>query len=96
MNQEDRSIPSAVTLGRRTPTFSYETVPAGLLGVHHTTTWAELVVLTGSVLFRERSTDWSSTATADKSVVIVPNRRHHIEPSNDAEFYVQFYDCVPN
>ena len=44
-------IPATAVKGRRTPTFSLDTVPAALTRAHVTTTWAEVVVLAGSVLF---------------------------------------------
>ena len=47
-------IPATAVKGRRTPTFSLDTVPAALTRAHVTTTWAELVVLAGSVPLRRR------------------------------------------
>lgn len=88
----ERSIPASTTIGRRTPTFTAATVPPGLLAAHHTTVWAKLVVTAGSVRFADEEPPWKTTATAGRPVVIVPNRAHHIEPSADAEFHVQFFD----
>lgn len=92
MTKGERAIPAEASKGRKTPTFTSNTVPAGLLGTHHTTGWAELVVISGSVAFVEHSPEWHATAASDSPVVIRPNQRHHIDPSTDAEFYVQFYD----
>ena len=92
MTKEGRAIPAEASEGRKTPTFTSNTVPAGLRGTHHTTGWAELVVVAGSVAFTEHSPEWHATATPEFSIVIIPNQRHQIDPSADAEFYVQFYD----
>ena len=80
--------------GRRTPTFTDESVPPALLKDHRTSAWAELIVTAGSVRFEETESRWAATATPGKSVVIVPDQFHHIEPDAAAEFYVQFYDLT--
>ncbi|MCY4630618.1 MAG: DUF1971 domain-containing protein [bacterium] len=84
-------IPAAAVPGRRTATFTATTTPAGLLRDHLTAVWAELVVLAGSVLFVDE-TSRRITATPGRRVTIVPRTRHHVEPADDAEFYVQFYE----
>ena len=78
-------------MGRRTSTFNAVTTPAGLLRDHLTVVWAELVVLVGSVLFVEE-TSRRIVATPGSCVVIVPGVRHRVEPAEDAEFYIQFYE----
>ena len=89
-----RVIPPAAIPARRTSTFTSETVPKGLLRAHLTTAWAELVVLEGTVVFVDE-TALEIVATPANRVAIVPGRRHHIEPEENAEFYVQFYDLDP-
>ena len=84
-------IPATAVPGRRTPTFTAATTPAGLLRDHLTTAWAELVVLAGSVLFVDE-TSQRIVATPGRRVTIVPGTRHHVEPAPGAEFYVQFYE----
>lgn len=59
-----------------------------------TSTWAELVVLDGSVLFVD-DTPRRVRAAAGERVPIVPGIRHHIEPAHDAAFYIQFYERTP-
>lgn len=89
----NRELPQGVVPGRKTSTFTVSSVPPALLKAHHTTVWAELVVLEGSVEFTYESTPPSvKTAAPGKSVVIVPNQKHHIKPGETASFYVQFYD----
>ena len=84
-------IPATAVRGRRTPTFSLDTVPAALMREHVTTTWAELVVLAGSVLFVDE-TQRRIVASPGSRVAIVPRVGHHVEPDASAEFYVQFYE----
>ena len=88
----DRSeVPATAVRGRCTPTFTLDTVPAALTRAHVTTTWAELVVLAGSVLFVDE-TSRRIVATPGSRVPIVPGVRHHVEPDASAEFHVQFYE----
>lgn len=88
----DRLIPQGAIVGRRTPTFTAETVPPGLLAAHTTTVWAELVVTAGTVRFSDEDPPWEANASVGRPVSIVPNRRHHIDPTPGAEFHVQFFD----
>ena len=86
-----QEITSTAVPGRRTPTFTATTAPAGLLRDHLTAAWAELVVLAGSVRFVEE-TGRRVTASPGQRVTIMPGVRHHVEPADDAEFYIQFYE----
>lgn len=87
----DRELPTGAEPERRTPDFTAQTVPAGLLGDHRTAVWARLEVERGSVEFVEQATGWQAVASPGEPVVIVPDRLHHIIPSSDALFAVQFY-----
>ena len=87
-----RLIPTVATPTRQTPIWTAGTVPAALLSTHHTSVWAELVVVSGSVTFFDEDPAWEATASADETTVIVPGRPHHIVPADDAEFFVQFYN----
>ncbi|WP_428115244.1 DUF1971 domain-containing protein [Candidatus Poriferisodalis sp.] len=84
-------VPATAVRGRRTPTFSLDTVPAALTNAHVTATWAELVVLGGSVVFVDESPRRIVAAPGSR-VPIIPGVRHHVEPDTSAEFYVQFYE----
>jgi tellurite resistance-related uncharacterized protein len=92
MNDEP-TLPSGLSEARRTPTFTLESVPAALLASHRSTVWAELHVHLGSVRFieleGERRRDLR--VEAGESAVIIPGVEHRVEPSADAEFFVQFY-----
>ncbi|MDE0652619.1 MAG: DUF1971 domain-containing protein [bacterium] len=92
MTSVPQEFPETAVPGRRTPTFTAETMPAGLSRAHVTKVWAELVVLAGSVLFVDESSRRRIDAAPGDRVLIVPGAYHHVEPSEDAEFFVQFYD----
>lgn len=87
-----REIPPTTTPGRRTPRFDAQSVPPALLEAHVTRAWAQLVVVEGFVRFHEASPMLELRATPANAVVIVPDRPHRIEPSENAEFYVQFHE----
>ena len=65
-------------------------MPPALAKDHRTTVWAELVVLEGTVVFVDGTS--RNVIAAGGRVVIVPDTCHHIEPSDDSQFYVQFYE----
>ncbi len=92
MTSTPPEIPPTAAPRRRTRAFTAATMPAGLSRAHVTTVWAELVVLAGSVLFVEEDARRRIRARPGDRVLIVPGTYHHVEPSEDAEFYVQFYD----
>lgn len=90
----ERVLPAGLVIARTTPTWTVDTVPRALLGEHHTSVWAELVVEEGTVGFVEvdgPDAPWEAMAAPGANVVIVPDRQHRIEPSTDARFYVVFY-----
>jgi tellurite resistance-related uncharacterized protein len=92
MNEEQ--LPDGLELARTTPVFSNETVPAALLAAHTVATgfWSRLVVRSGSVGFRfeDRSEEFLRLAVGE-SIVIPPERPHHVEFDEPAEFVVEFY-----
>ena len=87
------SFPEASVEARRTPLFDVASLPAALSKSHRTTVWAELRVQSGAVRFVDLDEDDPRDLrleTGDRAV-IVPGVEHHVEPSTDATFYVQFY-----
>jgi tellurite resistance-related uncharacterized protein len=85
-------LPDGLRAVRRTPDFTVDSVPPGLLSAHTTTVWAQLVVTSGSVVFVDEEDQERAAVRGGVPMVIVPHRRHHIEPEPDAEFFVQFFD----
>lgn len=90
-----RLIPSVTTIGRRTPTFTPDSVPPALLRDHRTTAWAELIVVAGTVDFEQQEPPFRATAAVGRPVVIVPGVAHRVAPGAGAEFHVQFHDLPP-
>ena len=87
-------LPAGVTAGRRTPDFTKDTCPAGLLAAHQAATWAQLEVTEGTVVFADEVTGTRSIGSPGAPVVIAPDNPHHIEPTDDAVFAVQFFDLA--
>jgi len=90
-NAADRCLPPGLVVARTTRTWTPATLPPGLRSVHRAGTWAELIVISGSVEFVEVDSGYSATATSDRVVVIVPERDHYITPSSDASFAIRFH-----
>jgi hemoglobin len=86
-------LPAELIEARRTPLFDAESVPAPLTRSHRTSVWAELRVQAGTV----RYLDLEGPSPRDvrlgpgQTAVIPPGVEHHVEPSTDARFFVQFY-----
>ncbi len=87
------TLPESVQLVRTTPTFSAETVPAGLLRGHEIAagTWGRLRVHEGSVTFVLEGSGESRRLGAGESQVIEPNVTHHVEVEPGASFAVEFH-----
>lgn len=86
-------LPAQLVEARRTPLFDVATLPDALASSHRTTVWAEIRVETGSVRYVDLDGDSPRDERLDSgdSAVIVPGIEHHVEPSTDARFYVQFF-----
>ena len=86
-------LPVQLVEARRTPLFDFATLPDALAGSHRTTVWAEIRVQAGSVRYvdLEGEAPRDERLDAGESAVIVPGVEHHVEPSTDARFYVQFF-----
>lgn len=91
---DERIVPADAVAGRKTPSFTPETVPAALLAAHHTTVWGELIVEEGVVTFVEEDPAWQHRLEAPAVQAIVPHRRHHVEPELNAVFHIQFYESA--
>lgn len=84
-------LPDGLVESRRTPLFDINSVPKGLLNKHLTKTWAKLFVEQGSVIFVDEISQETTVVSNNSSHVITPDIYHHIEPDNEAIFYVVFY-----
>lgn len=90
---DDLELPSGVSLVRTTRLFTAETVPPALLKAHHVATgvWGLLRVSRGSVVFVTETGGDRRAVLAGETQVIEPETPHHVEPTMDAEFLVEFY-----
>jgi tellurite methyltransferase len=86
-------IPSAVAEYKRTPVFDASSTPAGLRKSHTTKAgvWGEIVVVEGRVLYViENEDDASFILSPGVPGAIAPEAPHHVDPYDDAKFFVRF------
>ena len=89
-----RTLPSGVELHSKTGIFTAETVPDKLKSAHSLKagTWGFLIVNRGQVrYFRENKAEPLTIMTDDEPFLIVPEDKHYVRLSDDAEFYLEFY-----
>ena len=89
-----KSLPDTVASYKKTPEFTNETIPKGLLKSHSTKegTWGKIVVLEGSLRYRilEPSIE-EVDLSCEKYGVVEPTILHEVEPLTSVRFYVEFY-----
>jgi len=89
-----KHLPTSLTPYQRTPEFTEDSIPAGLLGAHQTKpgTWAHIVVLEGQLLYRILEPSVSEVhLSAQRPGVVEPEVRHQVQADGAVRFYVQFY-----
>lgn len=87
-------IPKQCVAYKRTPTFSEETVPKGLLNAHQTKagTWGKIVILDGSLRYRILEPEVEDVILDTSSPgVVEPEILHEVKPLGKVSFYVEFY-----
>jgi len=86
-------LPADVSPYKQTSVFDAHSVPEGLKRSHKTKagTWGEIVVEEGRVLYvLEDDDDTTITLVPGVVGVIGPERPHHVEPDDEARFFVRF------
>ncbi|MBA2125513.1 tellurite resistance protein [Hyphomicrobium methylovorum] len=85
-------LPENVSLYRTTAVFTAQTVPAGLLANHTTKAgvWAQLKVVKGTVQYFVEGAEQVELRPGSPGI-IEPQQVHHIRPSEDAEFFIEFF-----
>jgi tellurite resistance-related uncharacterized protein len=86
-------LPEDVAAYAQTDLFDGQSVPAGLKRSHalKADTWGEIIVEQGRVLYvLEDEGDWGVVLRPGIVGVIAPERPHHVEPDDDARFFVRF------
>lgn len=87
-----KPLPSDVRAYKRTQAFTADTVPEGLLNDHRTKAgvWGMLHIVRGTM---EYTIDGKETHTLNMQNpgIIEPQVTHHVRPSADVEFFIEFY-----
>lgn len=86
------SWPDGLSPYRRTPEFSADTIPGGLLRAHSTRpgTWARVHILEGSLGFRDLVDGTRSVLGVGIHALIHPQREHQVEQIGPVRFFVEF------
>lgn len=89
-----KNLPSNVTAYKKTPVFTTETIPQGLLQSHTTKagSWGKIVVISGQLYYRIFTDIPEEHILNSGSVgIIEPQTPHQVEPIGTVEFYVEFH-----
>jgi tellurite resistance-related uncharacterized protein len=89
-----KPLPADASPYKRTPVFTAETVPEGLLHSHNTKegVWAKIVVLEGQLRYRILEPVLEEMLLGPASPgVVEPTIKHEVEPLGPVRFYVEFY-----
>jgi tellurite resistance-related uncharacterized protein len=89
-----KDLPESITAYKKTPIFSNDSIPKGLLNAHQTKagTWGKIIVLEGELLYRilePKIEEYRLSAT--RFGVIEPEVLHEVSPIGNVSFYVEFY-----
>jgi tellurite resistance-related uncharacterized protein len=89
----DDQLPPGLELVRTTTRFDEHSVPPGLLRAHRIAEgmWGRIVVHTGALGFTFEDADRAVTVPAGGSLVIPPDRPHHVEVTGPVSFDVEFH-----
>lgn len=87
-----KQLPDNVKAYKRTPTFTEETVPEGLLNNHNTKSgvWGVIHIAEGELEYTIGNEE-VHILTKDKGGVVEPEIVHHIKPLGEVSFYIEFY-----
>ena len=89
-----QEMPVEVSPYKRTPTFTQESIPAGLLKAHQTkpSTWGKIIVLRGKLLYRILEPTLEEVhLSPEKFGVVEPSVLHQVQPMGEVSFYVEFH-----
>lgn len=88
-----KNLPDDVKEYKRTPTFTENSIPKGLLSSHTTKagTWGKIVIEEGKLLYRILEPEIEEIIlTPEKFGVVEPQVRHEVEPVGPVTFHVEF------
>jgi tellurite resistance-related uncharacterized protein len=89
-----KEIPTSATAYKKTPEFTQETVPAGLLKAHQTKegTWGKINVTEGQLRYRILEPEFEEVLlSSEKFGVVEPTILHEVEPEGNVRFHVEFF-----
>ena len=89
-----KELPATAILYKKTPEFTEETVPAGLLKAHQTKdgTWGKIKVTEGQLRYRILEPEFEEVIlSCDNYGVVEPTVLHEVEPEGKVHFHVEFY-----
>lgn len=89
-----KHLPANVVAYKRTPEFTEDSVPAGLLHAHRTkeSVWGKIVVLEGQLQYTIlEPVNEVVILDEDTFGVVEPTIRHEVKPLDKVRFYVEFY-----
>jgi tellurite resistance-related uncharacterized protein len=90
-------LPAGLEAYRRTPEFSEESVPEGLLRDHSTKAgvWGLIRIVEGQLLYRVTDRRRAPTErlldAGDRPGVVEPEILHKVEPTGRVRFFVEFF-----
>lgn len=89
-----KQLPGNVTPYKRTPEFTEESVPTGLLHAHQTkeSVWAKIVVLDGELQYTINGPETEVVVLNSNTYgVVEPTVLHEVKPLGRVRFYVEFH-----
>lgn len=88
-----KQIPDELTAYKKTPVFTEESVPNGLLNEHQTKegVWGKIVVLQGTLLYTISDPSEENALDIHNVGVVEPTVIHRVQPLGKVAFYVEFY-----
>jgi tellurite resistance-related uncharacterized protein len=88
-----KSIPTSAMPFKRTNHFTRTTVPPGLLRDHQTNNgvWGKIHVVAGVVRYSIPAKSQMFDLNPNRPGIVEPGVMHHVEPSEDASFYLEFW-----
>ncbi|MEM7427699.1 MAG: DUF1971 domain-containing protein [Pseudomonadota bacterium] len=86
-------VPDSAAPYKRTPEFTEETVPAGLLREHSTRAgvWGVITVTSGTLRYVIPSTGVDARLDPETPGIVVPEQLHYVAPLGSVSFYVEFW-----
>lgn len=88
-------LPIDVKPYKKTPVFTKDTIPRGLLAEHSTKagTWGVLEVECGSLQYVVTQAGFEEMLTihAGSTAIIAPEHTHYVELSSDTVFHINFH-----